>query len=130
MNIRKIACLLLLFTQFNPAFHCLSAVTVGEIEKSQQDIDKELSLRKKLEQGERYFITKIIIKGAFLIPEERIKEITQPYESHWLIQDDIQLIMNLIEEEYRKFGFSARISGISYKIERDSLTFEINELTN
>ncbi|MFH1396948.1 MAG: POTRA domain-containing protein [Candidatus Omnitrophota bacterium] len=120
-KIKKIACLILLFTQLNPAFHRLSAVTVGEIEKSQQDIDKELSLRRKIEQPEKVFVKKIVLPQGCLIPKDEFERINRRFAGHWLTAQEIQELLDALTQAYIRVYPGSKPPNTAYVIEKGKL---------
>ncbi len=57
------------------------------------------------EGGEKILITKIVVEGVTLLPEDVVSSITLPFEGQELSLRDIQKIVDLITDEYRVRGF-------------------------
>lgn len=122
-------CILTLF--FSLSFNNLCfAQSVSQIEKSQQDLEKERALRAKIEQEEKVFVKKIIIEGATLISAERIKEIILPFQKRWLSKEEILQILHSLTAAYKEKGYSDQPAKISYQIKKASLKIKIEELTH
>ena len=102
--------------------------SASQIERSEENLQKEELLREKLSQEEKIFIKKIAVKGASLITEDRIKEIILPYQGKWLIKKDIQQIMEFIQQEYKNKGNIGMLNKISYRIHNKNLIIEVTEL--
>ncbi|MBI5145194.1 MAG: hypothetical protein HZA27_03300 [Candidatus Omnitrophica bacterium] len=101
--------------------------TLGQIERSQEILEKERVLRERLERGEKVFIKKITFSGATLISEDKIKEILLPFKNRWLTQAEIQAILDLIATRYKEEGYAERIASISYQINKNRLKIIIEE---
>jgi len=100
---------------------------MGQVQKTQQDIEMEKALRTEAERGKRVLIKKIIVKGARLITKDRIKEIILPFQKHWLTQSDIDLILNSITFAYREKGYQNQPEKILYQVKRANLEIDIVE---
>ncbi|MDP2960001.1 MAG: hypothetical protein Q8N71_01135, partial [candidate division Zixibacteria bacterium] len=60
----------------------------------------------------------IICKGCLRLSEEEIKDITAPFQGHWMTKEDIRQIMD-----------SLKVNG-SYELKKDStLEITVKELT-
>lgn len=101
--------------------------TAGELLKSQEALEKEQGLRKRIEGREKTFIKKIIAEGVTLIPQEKIKEITAPFEKKWLGSDDIRQIVSLIQGAYQDKGYPVPEDKISHQIRRSRLIIKVTE---
>ncbi len=110
---------------------CFSQVpSMGQIQKTQQDLEMEKALRTEAEKGKKVLIKKITVKGARLITKDKIKEIILPFQKHWLTQSDIDLIINSITYAYRQKGYQEQPSKISYQIKKANLEIDIIETKN
>lgn len=127
----------------------LFAQTAEEVEKSQQEIQKERRLREKIgrekEKTEieqvpvpeaevglvgkgKTLITTITVTAATLIPEKTINDIIQPYQNKQLTVKEMQKIADLITDAYRKEGFvTSRAYLPPQKIERGILEIRVVE---
>jgi len=101
------------------------AQPVSQIERSQEILEQEKILREKIEQEEKVFIKKIIVKGTTQVSEEQIKEIILPYQKKWLTKNDIQCLIDSFKECYQKQV--QEIPAISYKIEGRKLIIEVTQ---
>jgi hemolysin activation/secretion protein len=100
------------------------AQKVGEIEKIEREIEKERLLREKIEKekeepvieepvpevvppapAEKIFIKKINVKGATLLSQKEIEEIILPFENKELTLRQMQKVVNLITDAYRRQGY-------------------------
>ncbi|MCM8765824.1 MAG: hypothetical protein NC920_03155 [Candidatus Omnitrophica bacterium] len=102
----------------------LSAQTTGEIQRSEELLEKEKTLRGKLERKERVFIKKIVVEGTEAFSEEEIKEIVSPFEKKWLDKEEIEGILDLFKEAYKKKNLSPQFS---YQIKKHQLKILIKE---
>lgn len=57
------------------------------------------------EAGPEILVEKIVVKGNTLLPFELIEDIVTPYEGKQLSGADIQKIVDLVTDEYRKRGY-------------------------
>lgn len=118
--------LFFIFGSFNLCFS--QTPSTGQIEKTQQDLEKERVLRTQVEKGKKAFIKKIIVKGVALITEDRIKEIILPFKNHWLTESDINLILNSITSAYKENGYQNQPAKISFQIKKGCLEINIEEI--
>ncbi len=102
----------------------------GTIMKSQEIIEKEKTLREKLDKNEKMYLKKAIVTGATLIDKEKIKETLKPFKNHWISKNDIQLILDSISSIYKDKGYSDKIEEISYRINKSTLTIKVKEITD
>jgi len=117
--------LFFMLASFSPCFP--QPPSAGEIEKSQQDIEMEKSLRTEAEKGKKSYIKKIDVKGVTFISEDRIKEIILPFKNHWLTESDISLILNSIASAYKEKGYDTQPEGISFQIKKGLLEIKVEE---
>lgn len=102
----------------------------GQIERSNELIEKEEALRKKLETPEKVYIEDILLEGAVALTKDQIKEITLPYQKRWLTKADIQQLIELVKEAYRQKGYAEKSTKISYKVKKKNLVIRVKELTH
>jgi len=102
--------------------------TASQIEKTQEDLEKEKALRELIEEGQKVFIKKIIIKGVTLLTQEEIKDIVQPFQKHWLSQGDVQQILEMLKQTYKEKGYPGQPAKILTQIEKGQLIIEITEI--
>lgn len=100
---------------------------MGEIQKTQQDLEMEKALRTEVEKGKKVLIKKITVKGATLITEDQIKEITLPFKNHWLTEADINLILDSITSAYKQKGYQNQPAKISFQIKKGYLEINVEE---
>lgn len=124
---RKLIFLLFfIFANFNGA---LAQPTIGQIEKTQQDLEKEQTLRREVEKGRKVYIKKIIVKGVTFLSEDEIKKIIQPFKNHWLTQSEINLILDSLVNAYQKKGYPGKLPRISFQEkERHRLEIKVEEI--
>ncbi|MCX5693220.1 MAG: nicotinate-nucleotide adenylyltransferase [Candidatus Omnitrophica bacterium] len=99
----------------------------GTIIKSQEMIEREKTLREKLDKNEKMHLKKAIVTGVTLIDKEKIKEIIDPFKNHWISKNDIQLILDSITAAYKEKGYADKLGRISYKIRKTTLNIIITE---
>lgn len=121
--------LLILFFTFIPFETICFAEppSVGQIERAQEILQKEEILRNKLEKEEKVYIKKIIVKGATLLDEGKIKEIILPFQKHWLSKTDIQQILDIIGQAYKQKGYTGSPIRISSQIKKNCLEINVEE---
>ncbi|MCM8779253.1 MAG: hypothetical protein NC898_03960 [Candidatus Omnitrophica bacterium] len=101
------------------------AQTTGEIQRSEELLEKEKRLKERIERKENVFIKKIIVEGCRLLSEDEIKEIILPFQRKWLNKEEIKEILNLFKETYEKKNLSP--PKISYQIKKHQLKIQIEE---
>ncbi|MEK6732337.1 MAG: POTRA domain-containing protein [Candidatus Omnitrophota bacterium] len=101
--------------------------SASAITKSQDMIQKEESLRGKLDKNEKMYLKKVVVTGVTLIDREKIEEILQPFKNHWISKNDIQLILDSITTTYKEKGSYDKIEDISYKINKSALHIMVKE---
>lgn len=119
-----------LFLMFNSVAYSSQNESASTIARSQEMIEKEESLRENINKNEKMYLKKIAITGATLIDKEKIKEALRPFKNCWISKDDIQLIIDSISAIYQEKGYSEKIEGISYKINRNILNIAVKEKNN
>lgn len=103
-------------------------VSTGQILRSEEILEKEKALRQRLQEEEKVFIRKIKIEGVTLLSESQIKEIISPFQKRWLTKTQIQQILELIKEAYRKNSYQNQPKGISYQIKGKELSIKAEEV--
>lgn len=101
--------------------------SMGQIQKTQQDLEMDKTLRIETEKREKVLIKKITVKGAALITKDKIKEIILPFENHWLTQTDINLILDSITSAYKQKGYQNQPAKISFQIRKGCLEINLEE---
>ena len=99
--------------------------SASQIERTQEDLEKDRMLRENIEKGQKVFIKEIIVKGITLLTEEQIKEIILPFQKHWLSKDDIQRIIDSLQQSYQQK--SQAIPIISYQVKGRKLIIDVEE---
>lgn len=124
---------IIIVTQIITLFACSNAFALGEtaptaqIERSQQILDKDLALRDRIEQGDKVFIAKIIVKGVTLLTQDEVKEIIKPFQKRWLSKEDIQQIVDDFTQEYYQRGYFTQFKDITYQIKGKTLEIRIED---
>ncbi|MCK9603872.1 MAG: hypothetical protein M0R66_05905 [Candidatus Omnitrophica bacterium] len=105
--------LVFLFFASNMGIICFaqtSAAPLGQVERSEELLNKDEALRKKIEEPEKVFIEEIILTG-FTLSDDQIKEMISPYQKRWLTKNNIQDIIDLLREAcQQKSGQAPEIS--------------------
>jgi len=101
---------------------------MGQIEKSQQDLEMEKALRTEVEKGKKVLIKKITVRGSTLITKDQIKEITLSFKNHWLTQSDINLIIDSITSAYKQKGYENKLANVSFEIKKVTLEIKVQEV--
>jgi hemolysin activation/secretion protein len=122
---KKIFIFLFLILSFS--CFCFAQTTPAQLQRSQEILEEERTLRGKLEKEEKVYIKKIMVKGATLLNAKQIREIILPFQKHWLTKDDIQQILALIERSYINNGYVTKLKGISYQVKKRILEIQIEE---
>ena len=94
---------------------------VSQVERSQEIIEKDRILKKRIET-EMFFIKDIILEGEDLVPQDKIEEITSGFKNRALSLSDISLIIDLLRQLYAQEGFDV---DISYNIEGEILRLKV-----
>lgn len=123
----KILFFFVLIFSLNPLISCWAQTSASQLQRSQEILQQEEALRKKLEEPEKVFIKNIIVKGVVLLNEEKIKEITTPFLKHWLTPTDIRQIIELIKQAYREKGYLKQPAAVSHQIKRRVLIITVLE---
>ena len=58
--------------------------SASQMERTQEMMQKNEALRKKITEQEKSFIKMIIVQGVALLSEDEIKRIVSPFQKHWL----------------------------------------------
>jgi len=124
MNKALVWFLLLGFVLTHP---CLAQVSPSQIQRSQEILEKEQALRKRIEEEDRFFVETITLEGATLISNEEIKEFTLPYHNRWLTKEDIEEIIQLVKQSYEQKGHAQDTLKIDYRIDKENLIINIIE---
>ncbi len=111
--------------KITPAF--AQAAPTAQIERSREILDKDLLLRDRIEQGNKVFISKIIVKGVTLLTQGEVKDIIQPFQKHWLSKEDIQQIMDSFTQAYYQRGYFTQFKDISYSIKGKTLEIRVDD---
>ncbi len=119
--------LLILLIGIGTACFAQVQTPLSQIERSQELIDKEQILRKKIDAPEKFYIEEIILEGAGLLSQKEIKDLVLPYEKKWLTKDDISQIMNAFKDLYRRKGLAEQLSDISCQVKDKRLIIEVKE---
>lgn len=97
----------------------------GQIERSQEILQKEGIFKDKIEKQEKIYIKRIIVKGATLLDQEQIREIILPFQRHWLTKDDIRHLVDSLKQSYQQQ--SREVPVISYVVEGGKLIIEVKQ---
>ena len=119
-----LASLICAFIILNSSFAQTSA---SQIQQAQEALDKESALRQKLQQPQKFYIKKIIVQGASLLTEEKLKQIISPLERHWLNIQDIQLIIETVRQAYTEKNHPLGPAQISHEIKGRFLIIKVAE---
>ena len=95
--------------------------------RTQEILEKEEALRKRLEEPKKSFIKKIVIEGVTLLSEDEVTEITSPFIKHWLTPKDFQEIEELIKQAYQAKGYIEQPKEFFLQIKKKSLIIEVKE---
>lgn len=125
MNKAAFVFLFLFLAPLNPGFSQIPSA--GQIEKTQQDLEMEKSLREEVEKGKKVLIRKIIIKGATLLTADQLKNIALSFNGHWLTESDINLVLDTVTSAYKENGYQDQPAKISYQLKKGYLEVSIEE---
>lgn len=105
--------------------------TAGTIERSQEILQQDNVLRQKIEQKERFFVKKIILKGASKLSEEEINNIIVSSQGGLMTKKDIQQIIDSLKSAYEKKGINPDRIKITYKLKKSGiLEIDLKESTH
>lgn len=101
--------------------------SASKIQRTQDMLEQEKILRKKLEELEKIYIKEITIKGVTLLDDQKINAIISPFVKHWLTQEDLQQINDLFIQAYAAKRQPEMPPEISFTFEDDTLIITIIE---
>lgn len=93
--------------------------STAQEERSREILQEDQELRNKIEEGEKVFIEKIVVKGASALSKEQLDEVILPLQKQWLSQKDIAGLEDAIRQLY--------IPEISSQISQDVLEITVKE---
>lgn len=125
LGYKNVVLLIIGLLSVKAASYATEPVTGTEVLRSQELILEEKSLRDKVIDY-KVFIKKIIIKGADLLSQDKIKKIILPFEKKWLTKYDIQTIEDLIRQAYNKQGIPEEKLKLSSKVEKNILEITLD----
>lgn len=100
----------------------------SQITRSQELIQQEENLTSAFEDT-KVFVKKIVISGADSLTQDKIKELTLPFENHWLGKEDIQQIINFIIQAYKDQKYlDLGLIKFSQQVKNGTLEIEVKEL--
>jgi len=117
------------FLTYNYCFCAEEGASASSITRTNEMIEKDRSLRENITKDEKMLLKKVILTGITLVDKERIREVLKPFRNHWISKSDIQLIIDSVLAIYKDQGYGARISSISYRVNRAVLYITIEENT-
>jgi hypothetical protein len=119
--------LFLLYLGFGVKIIYSAQTSAIQAERSQELLEKERTLRKRIEEEKKVFISKIVVLGVNEVNLKELRGVVLPYEKHWFFQKDIQQICELLREAYQKSaeGKEGKFK-ISYEIVKNKLIFSIS----
>jgi len=99
--------------------------SASQIQRTDELIKQGESLQKKIDGEKKTFIEEIIVEGVSLSNKDSLGELISPYHKHWLVDSDIQQIIDSVRQFYIKSG--GKTPEISYKIEDQKLVLRVLE---
>jgi len=93
----------------------------GQIERSQEILQQEEALRRKIEQPQKLFIKEIILPQGCLIPQEELEQITRNFAGHWHSLKEIQELLDILTKAYQKAYHDSKLPKTTYIIEKGKL---------
>jgi len=122
------SCIFLSLKPSGPVFS--SPITVGTIDRSQEMLRRDDKFREETEVEKNYFVEKIIVKGAYLIPKSEIQKITSPFENQRVSEEDARKLAASLEEACLKENPSYGQVKVNYKFRKNGvLVFSFDEST-
>jgi len=112
------------FLLLKPAFTQDSA---SKIQRTEEMLEQEQLLRKKLEGLEKVYISEIEVKGVTLLNNEEINAIISPFIKHWLSQEDLQQINELFIQAYAGKRSANMPPEITLALEGEKLIIKVEE---
>jgi len=97
-----------------------------QVQRSQEMIQKEEQLQKKIDKPIKRFIKQILISGAKLLTEEQLNNAVSAFQNHWLGNDELDQISDSIKALYQQSGFNQFIS-IYFEFSDSVLNINIKE---
>ena len=118
--------LAILFLKTAARDFCLAQTSASEMQRTQEILEKEKTLREQLAKPEKFYVKKIIVQGSKLLLEEEIEYLISPFQKHWLTKQNIQQLLNIIKEAYKQKG-AGQPADISYQIKNKCLKIIVEE---
>ena len=105
--------------------------TAGTIERSQEILQEDQALRQQVEQENKVFVKKIVLKGVTRLSKEEINDLIAPFENQWMTKKDIQQVIDSLKLAYEKKGIQASQLKIKYELKKSkTLEITVAELTH
>ncbi|MCM8800305.1 MAG: hypothetical protein NC900_06270 [Candidatus Omnitrophica bacterium] len=98
----------------------------SQILKTEEDIQKEKILRKKLESEEKFYIKKITFEGIVSIEPKDLEEVKSLFEKRWLTKEEINKIFDALRDIYLAKNLNLP-SDIQYTIKKRHLIIKVKE---
>jgi hemolysin activation/secretion protein len=101
--------------------------SASKIQRTQDMLEQEKILRKKLEELQKIYIKEIAISGVTLLNDQEINTIISPFVKHWLTQEDLELIDELFMRAYAAKRQPEMPPKITYMFEDEKLIITVTE---
>ena len=88
--------------------------TIGSIDRSQEMIRDDEALRRKVEQGEKFFVKKVILKGNLKLSPQEAEDLKAPFQNRWLTKEDILGLIDSLKPV-------AGSANLSYELKKDGV---------
>ena len=115
----------LLFTVHGLTLAALSPT--AQDERSREILREDKELRARIEEGEKVFIEKIVVKGVSSFSKKELDEVIRPFEKQWLSQKDIENLEDAARQLYLGKGYTKTPPVISSQISQNILEITIEE---
>jgi len=100
--------------------------TPAQIIRSEELIQQDEAWRKKIKE-DRFYISKILVKGVRALSEKDLREILVPFEKKWLTAYDIQEIIDRISDAYEENGIFKEELEIDFEVKKKVLEITVKE---
>lgn len=104
-----------------------SVPSASEIERSQELLNEQRELNRRIYDEDKVFVERIILKGASALTSGQIDGILGAFEQKWFSRHDIQGLIDAIEMTYKNNNLPIKPQ-ISYQVNNDSLEITVKEM--
>ena len=104
-----------------------AATTAAELSRTNEILDKEVGLRKRIEQSKKAFIKAIEVEGVSLLSAGQLEDMIAPYRKKWLTEEQIGHLLGQISDIYQEISPPRSPVKITYQIKKSTLLITVEE---